>query len=216
MIKNQLTVEETKDMFMSIAANMVQYKEMLTQADKEIGDGDHGVNMARGFQAVLEKLDETTFNSIGDLLETIGMTLLTSVGGAAGAIFGTWFLGGSKNLKEEIYFNSLTISQWLVDGLEAVKLRGKAKVGDKTMIDALEPAAIISKEVSSLDLPLALLQIASEAIEGAKKTKNMVATVGKAKTLGERSIGHGDPGALSTSLIFSLMLQLIVPEKDEL
>ncbi len=209
MTRDQLTIEQTAGMFHFIAKRMIDSKDILTEADKKIGDGDHGVNMARGFEAITEKLRETTFATLGDLLSTIGMVLLTSVGGAAGAIFGTFFRGGAKNLKEITVFNSQTLSTMLIDALEAIKQRGKAKLGDKTMIDALEPAAIKSKDTISLSLNEALSSIVKEAEKGTEKTKEMIATVGKAKTLGERSLGYSDPGALSTSLILRYMLEFV-------
>ena len=209
MKKDQLTIIQTLEMFLFVAKRMVDSKDILTEADKKIGDGDHGVNMARGFQAVIKKLAEKSFTKIGDLLNDIGMCLLNSVGGAAGAIFGTFFRGGAKNLMQETVFNSRTLSIMLSDALEAIKQRGKAKLGDKTMVDALEPAVMISKETISLSLSDALSLIIKEAEKGVEKTKEMVATIGKAKTLGERSLGFSDPGAISTSMILRYMLEYI-------
>jgi dihydroxyacetone kinase-like protein len=212
MAKSQLTLEETKEMFLEVSRKMINSKDLLTEADKKIGDGDHGVNMARGFEAVIQKLEEKTFSSIGDILSSIGMTLLSSVGGAAGAIFGTLFRGGAKNLKDKTIFDTKALSLMLLDALEAVKQRGKAKLGDKTMVDALEPAALKSKDLISLDLSTALKSIVEEALNGMEKTKEMIATIGKAKTLGERSIGNADPGAISTSLILKFMLEYLDPD----
>jgi dihydroxyacetone kinase-like protein len=209
MNRNQLTIERTVQMFLFVSKKMIDSKDILTEADKKVGDGDHGVNMARGFQAVINNLEKKPYPSLGELLNTIGMSLLNSVGGAAGAIFGTFFRGGGKNLKQHIYFNSQTLSIMLLDALEAIKQRGKAKTGDKTMIDALEPAAMKSMETISLSLQDALSSIVKEANKGVEKTKKMVATVGKAKTLGDRSLGYSDPGAISISLILSFMLEFI-------
>jgi dihydroxyacetone kinase-like protein len=209
MTKDQLTIIQTLEMFLFVAKRMVDSKDILTEADKKIGDGDHGVNMARGFQAVIKKLEEKSFLTLGDILSSIGMCLLNSVGGAAGAIFGTFFRGGAKNLMQETVFNSRTLSIMLSDALEAIKQRGKAKLGDKTMVDALEPAVMISKETISLSLSDALSLIIKEAEKGVEKTKEMVATIGKAKTLGERSLGFSDPGAISTSMILRYMLEYI-------
>jgi len=210
MVKSQLTLEETKDMFIYVSKKIIESKDVLTKADQAIGDGDHGVGMARGFEAVLKKLDEQSFSSIGDLLSKIGMSLLTSIGGAAGAIFGTLFRGASKNLKEKVIFDAWTFSQLLLDGLEAVKERGKAKIGDKTMIDALEPSAIRVKELTSKSLNEVLSVATEEAKLGMEKTKEMIATIGKAKTLGVRSLGHPDPGAISTYLIIKYMLEFVI------
>lgn len=203
--KVRLTLEETKEMFIFISKKMEESKDILTQADKRIGDGDHGVGMARGFVDVNQRLATGSFSTIKDIFNTIGMTLLSSIGGAAGAIFGTLFRGAAKNLKNETFFNANTLSQMLNDGLETVKQRGKAKIGDKTMVDALEPAALKSKEVISSPLNQALIEISEAARVGMENTKDMIATIGKAKTLGERSLGHPDPGAISTYLILKFM-----------
>jgi dihydroxyacetone kinase-like protein len=205
MAKSQLTVEQARDMFVYVSKRVEESRDRLTQADKAIGDGDHGVGMARGFGAVRKKLEGQSFETIDELLKSIGMALMTSIGGAAGAVFGTLFRGGAKNLAGKAVFESETLSQMLLDGLEAVRDRGQAKPGDKTMVDALEPAALKAKEFVSAPLDEALAAVAEAARQGMEKTKQMVATVGKAKSLGERSLGHADPGAVSTHLILEAM-----------
>jgi dihydroxyacetone kinase-like protein len=209
MGKSKLTVKEAQDMFLHVARKMEESKDLLTQADKAIGDGDHGVGMARGFESVRQKLDGQSFGNIGDLLKSIGRALMTSIGGAAGAVFGTFFTGAAKNLEGKCEFNSETLSLMLLDGLQAVKDRGKAKTGDKTMVDALEPAAWKSKELRSSPLDEALIVVAEEARQGMEKTKEMVATIGKAKSLGQRSLGHPDPGSVSTYLILKSMMEYL-------
>jgi dihydroxyacetone kinase-like protein len=209
MGKLQLTVEETKEMFIYVADKMVASKDVLTQADKAIGDGDHGIGMARGFEAVRQKLEAQSFASIGELFKTIGMTLMMSIGGAAGAVFGTLFRGAGKNTDDESELSLQSLTLALQDGLQAVKDRGKAKPGDKTMIDALEPAAIRSAELNAVPLDLALEYISDAARHGMEKTKGMVATLGKAKPLGTRSLGHADPGSLSIFLILKYMQEFI-------
>jgi len=209
MEKSHLSVEEFKEMFIHVSIKMEETKDTLTQADKAIGDGDHGIGMARGFLEVIKKLEGAHFTSIGHLLSAIGMTLLSSIGGAAGAIFGTLFRGAGKNLKDREIFNSNTLSIMLNDGLDAVKERGRAIPGDKTMVDALEPAAIKSKKTVNNALYDALKSVTEEARLGMEKTKEMIATIGKAKTLGERSLGHSDPGAISTYLILKYMTEYL-------
>ncbi len=212
MKKSEITLKETADMLISVAQKMIESKDILTQADKAIGDGDHGIGMARGFEAVEKKIKEGTFNSIGDLLNIIGTTLLTTIGGASGAIFGTFFKGGAKNLGNTKIFDSKALSSMLSDGLEAVKQRGKAKLGDKTMVDALEPAGLKSKETSKRTLQEALEAVSQASRLGMEKTKDMVATLGKAKTLGERSLGYPDPGAISLHLIIKFMAEFLLSE----
>ena len=210
MGKSQLTVEETREMFVYVCKKMEESKDLLTQADKAIGDGDHGVGMARGFEAVRQKLEAQAFETLGELVKSIGTTLMTSIGGAAGAVFGTLFRGGSKSLDDRHEFDGETLSLMLLDGLQAVKERGKAGPGDKTMVDALEPAALTSREQHSAPLHEALGAVTESARQGMEKTKEMVANVGKAKTLGERSLGHADPGAVSTYLILKSMTEYVM------
>jgi len=214
MTKIELNLRETQEMFIYIGNKMIENKGILTSADQAIGDGDHGIGMARGFEAVTEKLNNSEFSTMGELFKSIGMELLTSIGGAAGAIFGTFFRGASKNLEEALVLNSENLSKCLWDGLFAVKKRGGAKLGDKTMVDALEPAAIKSKEFIEQPINVALSQICREAQKGMEQTKNMTAEIGKAKTLGERSLGHPDPGAISISLILKYMLDYIHLNKN--
>jgi dihydroxyacetone kinase-like protein len=210
MTKSQLSLGETREMFIHLSDQMVESKDLLTLADKAIGDGDHGVGMARGFEAVRHKLEEGTYSSLEDLLKAVGMALLTSAGGAAGAVFGTLFRGGAKRLGDRGVFDSEALSFTLLDGLDAVKARGNAKPGDKTMVDALEPAALTSQKLSSAPLHECLAAVTEAAREGMEATKDMVATIGKAKTLGERSLGHPDPGAVSTYLILKYMTEYVI------
>lgn len=215
MAISELSAQDTREMFLYVSRRMVESKDLLTQADKAIGDGDHGVGMARGFEAVAEKLEGQSFNTAGELLKTIGTTLLMSVGGAAGAIFGTFFRGGAKDLGNSPSFDSSALSRMLLDGLEAVMQRGGAKVGDKTMVDALQPAATISEDMSLAPLSESLPAVAGAAEQGMEKTKEMTASIGKAKTLGERSLGHADPGAISTYLILKFMTEFVAERGRE-
>ena len=210
-----MTLEETRQMFMHVAMGIEQNKDLLTQADKAIGDGDHGVGMARGFSAVREKLDAQTFTTVDAVLKAIGMALMTSIGGAAGAIFGTWFTGAAKGLSQQETFDGQTLATVLSSGLAAVKKRGRAKAGDKTMVDALEPAALAAKELVSLPLDETLEAVTEAARQGVERTKEMTATIGKAKTLGERSLGHADPGAISTYLILKFMFEYVQQSESE-
>ncbi len=214
MGKSQLSLQEAKEMFIHLSKGMVESKDLLTQADKAIGDGDHGVGMARGFEAVHQRLEGQAFTTIDELLKAIGMALMMSVGGASGPVFGTLFRGGAKRLGGQHIFDSKTLSLILLDGLQAVKERGRAKPGDKTMVDALEPAALKSKELTSAPLDESLIAVTEAARQGMERTKEMVASVGKAKTLGERSLGHPDPGAISTYLILKFIMEYVTAKED--
>lgn len=214
MGKTALSLQETQEMVIYLSKGMIASQNELTQADKAIGDGDHGVGMTRGFETVLQKLEGQNITTIEQLFKTVGMALVTSIGGAAGAVFGTLFRGGSKKLSESDVFDAEAVSLMLLEGLEAVKKRGKAKPGNKTMVDALEPAAMESKNMVSSPLDEALAAVTEAARLGMEKTKDMVATVGKAKPLGERSLGHPDPGAISTYLILKFMLEYVSGENS--
>ena len=205
MGKSHLSLPETQAMFIHVCQWMVGSTNLLTQADKAIGDGDHGVGMARGFEAVRQKLEGQTFDGLHALFKTVGMALMTSVGGASGAVFGTLFRGGARQLADQRSFDSEALALLLLDGLQAVQDRGKAKPGDKTMVDAIEPAASTAQELRAIPLDESLRAVTEAARQGMERTKDMVASIGKAKTLGERALGHADPGALSTFLILSLM-----------
>jgi dihydroxyacetone kinase-like protein len=209
MPKPQLSLQETQEMFIRLALGRIDSKDLLTQADKAIGDGDHGVGIARGFEAVRQRMEGGAFTAIDELLKTIGMTLMTSIGGASGVVFGTLFQGGAKQLGGRSVFDSEALSLLLLDGLDAVKKRGKANPGDKTMVDALEPAALKSQELRMVPLDESLIAVTEAARQGMEGTKDLVATKGKAKTLGERSLGHPDPGAVSTYLILKFMMEYV-------
>jgi dihydroxyacetone kinase-like protein len=209
MTKSRLSVEETKNMFIFVSKAMIQKKDLLTKTDKAVGDGDHGINMARGFENVETALMKEEFSSIGQMMNKIGMILLTKVGGAVGAIFGTFFRGCRKNLEDINVLNSKIIAKILTNGLHAVKKRGGAKPGDKTMIDALEPAAIKAEELIEKPLNEALNIISKEAERGMEDTKNMIAKIGKAKTIGKRTLGHSDPGAVSMYLLLKFMAEFV-------
>jgi dihydroxyacetone kinase-like protein len=202
-------------MLQFVARRMIMQQDVLTQADRAIGDGDHGVGMARGFGAVLAKLESSKFNSLGDLFKTVGMALITSIGGAAGVVFGTLFRSGARRLDEVDVFDTQALSYLLEDGLKGVQERGRAMPGDKTMIDVLSPVASRAVELSSQPLDATLGTLVNIAEQGVEDTRHMVATVGKAKTLGERSLGYPDPGAISMLFILKFMLEYLELRSNE-
>lgn len=214
MQKTDLNLEETRQMFIYLADHMIASKDALTQADKAIGDGDHGIGMAKGFEAVRAKVAADEFACLADLFRAVGFALMTSVGGASGAIFGTLYQGGAIEMGNRTVFDAEVLARLLVHGLAAVKKRGKAKLGDKTMVDALEPAAQAAAAHRSDSLSAALAAVCQAAETGVVKTKAMVATMGRAKSLGERALGHPDPGAVSTHLILSFMADFATGNGD--
>ncbi|MEI2383672.1 dihydroxyacetone kinase subunit DhaL [Breoghania sp. JC706] len=179
------------------AAVMAENRTYLTELDSAIGDADHGNNMDRGYKAVVEKLPEG--DDIGALLKAVSMALISKVGGAAGPLYGTMFLQGSKPLmgKSEIGFDEL--AQFFDDAVAGVKMRGKAEAGEKTMLDALVPAAEAFRKAGDLDAGLKAAVAAAE--QGMKDTIPLIAKKGRASYLGERSRDHQDPGATSSYMI---------------
>jgi dihydroxyacetone kinase-like protein len=177
--------------------------EALTRADQAIGDGDHGIGMERGWTAVKAALAAGGTGTIPATLEGAGKALMLKVGGSSGAIFGTLFIAGSKALGErgEASLDAEGFARFLEAGLEGVQKRGNARVGDKTLVDALAPAAEAARARCGGPLDACLRAAAEAAWEGMERTRDMVATLGRAKTLGERSRGHADPGALSMALM---------------
>lgn len=188
------------------AGVIAENKEYLTQLDAAIGDADHGANMNRGFQAVLGKMPEMTDKDIGTILKTVGMTLLSTVGGAGGPLYGTIFLqAGMKSVGKM----ELTLEDWatmLDAAVSGVVMRGKAELGDKTMVDALTPAVQALKQAveAGLDTTTALQNAANAAKEGMLKTIPLVARKGRASYLGERSAGHQDPGSTSSYFLLKV------------
>jgi phosphoenolpyruvate---glycerone phosphotransferase subunit DhaL len=188
----------------TFASQVEANKEYLTQLDAAVGDADHGINMQRGMSAVLGKVDaEAGEQDVGALLKTVGMTLVSTVGGAGGPLYGTLFLqmGTAASGKGE-----LTPDDWsaaLEAGIAGVQARGKAEPGDKTMIDALVPGrdALKAALAGGATFAAALRQSAAAAEQGMRETVPLVARKGRASYLGERSAGHQDPGATSSHLL---------------
>ena len=203
-----LSPAETRDMLKAVAETMVASTDLLTAADQAIGDGDHGIGMRRGFAGVQEALGGPTASTVEALVKSVGMTIMAKTGGAAGAVFGTFFIAGSAAFAGRDVFDSEGFARFLALGLGGVEKRGGAKEGQKTMIDALAPAARAAADNQG-NLPDAVRAAAEAAVAGVEATKQMVATTGKAKTLGERSLGHADPGALSLSLILAAMRDFV-------
>lgn len=190
----------------AVAAMIVENSRYLTELDSAIGDADHGANMERGFKAVINKLPEISDKDIGTIFKTVGMTLLSTVGGAGGPLYGTWFLqAGMKTAGK----TELTLADWaeaLEASLSGIVMRGKAELGDKTMVDALTPAVNTLKQAVQENQPIntALELSANSAQKGMEATIPLVARKGRASYLGERSAGHQDPGATSTYLMLKV------------
>jgi dihydroxyacetone kinase-like protein len=198
-----ITRDDTLNWVKAIADVISENSKYLTELDAAIGDADHGANMERGFKAVLNKLPEISDKDIGTIFKTVGMTLISTVGGAGGPLYGTFFLQVGMKTAGKM---ELSLTDW-ADALEAalngVIMRGKAELGDKTMVDALTPAVAVLKQSIPESHPIhKALELSAEAArKGMEATVPLVARKGRASYLGERSAGHQDPGATSSFLI---------------
>lgn len=183
------------------AATIAANAEELTRLDQAIGDGDHGSNMARGFQAIAAQREALAALAPGDALQKAGMVLVTTVGGASGPLYGSLLMGIGKGMKA-----GKSPAEAFAEGVESVKRRGKSDVGAKTMLDVLVP---VQEAFQAGTGAAELRRIANESREA---TKPMQATRGRASFLGERSIGHYDPGATSSCLLIQAVCDVLEPE----
>lgn len=204
-----LNARGARDMLLAVSQSLIDQTDILTDADLTIGDGDHGIGMRRGFEAALVVLNEAEPESVEAAFKATGTAILSNTGGAAGAVFGTLFRAGSKAFATGGQADGASYAGFLEDGLAAVLKRGGVVEGQKTMVDALAPAARAARASAPDGLVAATKAAASGALEGVEASKAMIATTGKARSLGERSIGHPDPGAISISLILKAMQDFV-------
>lgn len=185
-------------------------KDYLTQLDNEIGDGDHGINLARGFEAVEKKLPFLAGGDIGALLKGVGMQLVSTVGGASGPLYGTAFMKAGMACKGLTELDGPAFVKAMEAAVDGIKMRGKATEGEKTMLDALCPALkVMQDEVAAgKSLKEALQDAAAAAEKGVEYTKTIIATKGRASYLGERSLGHQDPGATSSLYLLQVLAEM--------
>jgi len=192
------------DAWMRLFADLVaEHRAYLTELDSAIGDADHGINMDRGMKAVVAKIETEPLTSVEALFKSVGMTLVSSVGGASGPLYGTFFLRFGMAAGESEQLSADSLAKAFRSGLDGVVARGKAEAGDKTMFDALAPA-LEALEVSlegGRHLAEALEEAALAAEAGRDATIEMLARKGRASYLVERSVGHQDPGATSSALL---------------
>ncbi len=182
-----------------------QHKDELTALDSAIGDGDHGANMARGFAAVDGKLDGLTGKDIGAVFKAVAMTLITTVGGASGPLYGTFFLRAAEKAAGKTTLEPQDLYDAFHHGLEGLMARGKAHVGEKTMVDALAPAIDALKPLGNDTLSAALDRAVEATKKGAASAVPLVATKGRASYLGDRSANHADPGCASSVLLLETL-----------
>jgi dihydroxyacetone kinase-like protein len=198
---------QTRKMLLLIVDRIIAAEPELSEADRRLGDGDHGIGMQRGMEAAKLKLAAADDSAtVGELFGMMGMAMMSSMGGASGVVFGSMFRVGSKALKEAPQeLTSEGVASLLAAAGETIMKRGGAKPGDKTMLDALVPAAEAAEECSVLPLSEALEAAAVAAEKGRDDSCALIATMGRAKTLGEKSIGHPDAGACSVAIIMRAM-----------
>lgn len=185
-------------------------KEYLTELDNEIGDGDHGINLARGFEAVEKKLPSLAGDDIGALLKGVGMQLVSTVGGASGPLYGTAFMKAGMACKGLTEIDGPAFVKAMEAAVDGIKMRGKATEGEKTMLDALCPALKVMQDdvAAGKSLKEALQDAAQAAEKGVEYTKTIIATKGRASYLGERSLGHQDPGATSSLYLLQVLAEM--------
>jgi phosphoenolpyruvate---glycerone phosphotransferase subunit DhaL len=209
MPKANLSKDEVKTMLLLVCERIIAAEPVLSEADRNLGDGDHGLGMQRGMTAAKDKLNAGEAESVEKAFSTVGMAMMSSMGGASGAIFGTFFRNGGKALAGRESFGAGDLATFLRAGVDGVKQRGGAAVGDKTVVDAMEPAAEKAAELTGSSLPDAISAVSAAAEAGLESSKGMVAKFGRAKTLGEAAIGFPDAGALSVTVIIQAMRDFI-------
>lgn len=200
--------KKTRELFLKTADVIIENKNYLTELDAAIGDGDHGINMARGFEKMKEKFKLSNFKKRNEIFKITAMTLISNIGGASGPLYGTAFLNISKVISND----NLSLEDLIEIAEEAIagiQKRGKAEAGEKTMLDTIIPASESLKKSrdNNIDLETALNNCLKAAEKGKEKTIDMKATKGRASYLGERSIGHQDPGATSSYLIIKTFIE---------
>ncbi|VEA68108.1 PTS-dependent dihydroxyacetone kinase, ADP-binding subunit dhaL [Serratia plymuthica] len=205
-----LTKQQVVDWLMRCGEVFTRERDFLTRLDTEIGDADHGLNMNRGFNKVVEKLPSVADKDIGFILKNTGMTLLSSVGGASGPLFGTFFIRAAQAANAKQSLDLAELHQMMQEGVEGVVMRGKAEPSDKTMCDVWWPVVESLGQSAQQQLSVAeALQLAGERAEQAVEgTIIMQARKGRASYLGERSIGHQDPGATSVMLMIKTLAEV--------
>ncbi|MBC1235879.1 dihydroxyacetone kinase subunit DhaL [Nostoc sp. 2RC] len=195
----------------AFASEIEQNKTYLTELDAAIGDADHGINMDRGFKKAIAQLPNVADKDIGSILKTVSMTLISSIGGASGPLYGTWFLRASAVVVLKQQLTKQELLQLLQAGLDGVLQRGKAQLGDKTMIDVLSPAVAAFRQAveENQSTVEAMQQAVVAAQKGLEETIPMQAKKGRASYLGERSVGHQDPGGTSAYLMLKSLLEVL-------
>ena len=205
-----MTGKDIFNLINNIKIIIIQHKDEIEKLDQQIGDGDHIFNILRGLEEISKLKDSLIEKSIDQLFKQLGVKIMTTVGGSSGALFATLLIGMSKKYNNQLN-NTVNLSNMFTEGVESMKKRGKSDIGEKTMLDVLIP---VSKELQKLKNEKNLKKIAEQikviAEKGMLSTKDIIATKGRASFLGERSIGHIDPGARSSQLAIEAICNTIL------
>jgi dihydroxyacetone kinase-like protein len=206
--------KDMKKILKKINIVIEENKLYLSELDAAIGDGDHGLNMSKGFNAVIKKIGDLSDEDLGDILKNSGMALVSNVGGASGPLYGTALMKAGMALSNKKTMNIKDFVEILQVALDGIKMRGKAVEGEKTMIDALSPAIEAGKKAinEGKSTKEILTSIRDTAKQGVENTKSIIATKGRASYLGERSLGHQDAGATSMYLILNTITEELVKD----
>jgi dihydroxyacetone kinase phosphoprotein-dependent L subunit len=202
-----LTAAQIKDMLLHVADVVVAAKEQLCDADRNIGDGDHGIGMALGFEAARKELEAHNYDDVYSLFGTVGRTKIRVMGGASGIIFGLLFFAGAKNKAPKQTMTTAEFAEVFSQALVEIQAKGQAKPGDKTLVDGLQPMveAMKASAASGDSFKTMLKKAAAAAEAGKEKSKEYIAKHGKAKTLGDRAIGYPDAGCVTLTVITAAM-----------
>ena len=200
---SEIGSDEVAAMVVAVAYCIADNREQLNRLDAALGDGDHGTSISTAFGLAVNSIDALQQPGPNEIWVATAKALMNGMGGASGALFGTLFLKGVSAIRGKDRLNKADVDELWQDGLAGVKARGKAEIGDKTMVDALEPAVVAFTEKNSM--ADAWKAAAEAAMNGAEATKKLVARQGRAKYLGERGIGHQDPGATTIALMFEAL-----------
>lgn len=208
---SKFTKEQLIKFIKNFSSLIAENKDLLTQYDLKIGDGDHGTNMNRGILAIDENISSYEDKTLEEILKDVGLTLVKTVGGASGPLYGTAFINAGKAVEDKEELSEEDLSKVLEAMIQGIKLRGKAEAGEKTMLDALIPALEAYNEAitENLSLKSALRKAEKAAFEGVEYTKTIKATKGRASYLGDRSIGYQDPGATSAAFLIAALNEAV-------
>lgn len=203
-ICDRLSPALMKHIMINVAETIIEKRDDLCKIDSHIGDGDHGIGMSHGFTAARDQLAPLESDDINKLMRTFGMGIVTGAGGASGPLFGGIFLEGGKAVKGREELNAADVAKWWRAGLDYIQSKGKAQLGDKTMVDALYPAVAAMEAYQGDDIVEMLNQAVQAAWAGVEKTKDMIAGQGRTRYLGERALGYQDAGATSVAIILEV------------